>query len=56
MLKDRFVKDGFEQKAILSKKQMAQFIEAFEAEKGVVSTPPDELLYIERLAELPWAI
>jgi hypothetical protein len=49
----QFTKAGFTQKAVVSDEQMAQLIEAFNSQIGVVSTPADELRYIEGLAELP---
>jgi hypothetical protein len=49
----QFIKDGFTQKAIVSDEQMAELIEAFNSHVGVISTPADELRYIEGLAELP---
>jgi hypothetical protein len=50
----QLTKDGFKQKAIISDEQMAELIEAFDSENEVISTPPDELRYIEGLAELPF--
>ena len=47
-------KEGFAQKAILPDDQMSKLIEAFDSQKGVVSTPEDELRYIEGLVNLPF--
>lgn len=47
-------KDGFAQSAIVSDEQMARLGEAFNAQKGVIATPPDELRYIEGLTDLPF--
>lgn len=46
--------DGFSQKAIVSDEKMEMLSKAFNSQKGVVSTPPDELRYIEGLLELPF--
>jgi len=53
-IRTQLTKDGFSQKAIVSDEQMSEFIEAFDTQKGVLSTPGDELRYIEGLAELPF--
>jgi hypothetical protein len=47
-------KDGYTQKAILSDDQMSKLIEAFDSQKGVISTPADELRYIDGLVNLPF--
>lgn len=44
---------GFKQKAIVSDDEMKQMCVAFDAQKGVVSTPEAELRYIEGLMDLP---
>jgi hypothetical protein len=53
-LVSQFARNGFAQKAIVSDEQMAALSAAFNSEKGVIATPPDELRYIEGLAELPF--
>ncbi|HEV7671764.1 MAG TPA: hypothetical protein VGS22_24855 [Thermoanaerobaculia bacterium] len=53
-LKTQYLKDGFEQRVLVSDAQMAQLLDALNAEPGVIATPPDELRYIEGLAELPF--
>ena len=49
----QFSKEGFTQKAVVSDEQMAKLIDAFNSQVGVISTPADELRYIEGLVELP---
>ena len=51
----QFTKDGFSQKAIVTDEQMGKLIEAFDKQNGVISTPSDELRYIEGLVELPFS-
>ena len=46
--------DGFPQKAIVSDDKMSALSKAFNSQKGVISTPQDELRYIEGLFELPF--
>lgn len=46
--------DGFSQKAIVSDEKMKAMSKAFNSQKGVISTPQDELRYIEGLLELPF--
>lgn len=53
-LLDQLKKDGFTQTAIVSTEQMARLAAAFNAHKGVVATPRDELRYIEGLTQLPF--
>ncbi len=50
----QFAKAGFTQKAIVTDEQMTMLIEVFDLQKGVITTPSDELRYIEGLAELPF--
>lgn len=52
-LVSQFEKEGYITKAIVTDEQMKRLVEAFNSEKGVISTPADELRYIEGLAELP---
>lgn len=53
-LLNQIKKDGFTQTAIVSDEQMARLSVAFNAQRGVIATPADELRYIEGLVELPY--
>ena len=53
ILKERLAGEGFQQKAILSDSQMNELGNALGRNPRVLSTPPEELRYLEGLVDLP---
>ena len=47
-------KDRLDQKVIVSDQAMIALVKAADSQRGVISTPPDELRHIEGLVELPY--
>jgi hypothetical protein len=52
-IKVELTRAGFQKKAILDDSQMRRVTEAVNLQSGIISTPPEELRYIEGLLDLP---